>query len=231
VADDDGIKTKVDEGAAAPVIVTPEQAAAEEAAPQFLFGRRIEGFVRGGTHTSGHDQMMAERVADAERRRDEAAAERREALNPTEGAVAQLQTNNLALNPQAEAAYVLLKYCTPSGEVKHANGDEVYCLADIVMADGTTNLCVILVCLSCKSRGDHQGECQLRILQSNRKWYLDTRGWDGASASFPHLAGQPFLFEGKPYRSAGVIMESERFSCPNCGWSARIDKNRVIPDR
>lgn len=217
MADDD----KKDSGAA--------PATVDETAPT-LFGHPLDMFVRGGTHTSGHDRMMAERVADAERRRDVAAKERQLAAVPIEDGGAQMFTNNMALNPQAEAASVLLKYCTPRGEVKHANGDEIYCVAEVLMMGGG-DLAVQLVCLRCKERGVHQGECQLLVRQSNRKWHLDTRGWDGSSASFPHKAGQPFMFDGKPYRSAGVICDSERFSCPNCSWSARIDGNRVIPEQ
>ena len=37
------------------------------------------------------------------------------------------------------------------------------------------------------------------------------------------------MFEGRPFRSAGTVNESERFTCPQCPWSARIDKNRVWP--
>lgn len=210
MADDDKKDTQ---GTATPVIIEPE------AGGETLFGRPLDMFVRGGTHTSGHDRMMAERVADAEHRRDVAAKERQLAAVPIEDGGAQMFTNNLALNPQAEAASVLLKYCTPRGEVKTERGDELQCLADVLMVS-PTELGLVLVCPGCKARGDHLGECQLRILQSNRKWYLDTS-----------KAGELIVFEGKPYRSAGEVMDCERFSCPNCGWAARIHKNMVIPDR
>ena len=101
------------------------------------------------------------------------------------------------------------------------HGTAVECLADIVMLDPKKpeDLTLILVCPSCKAKGLPQGQCQIQIRQSNRPWHLDVS-----------KAGAPVVFEGKVYYSAGEVCDGERFTCPNCPWSARIDRNRVWPD-
>jgi hypothetical protein len=80
-------------------------------------------------------------------------------------------------------------------------------------------LTLVLVCPRCQERMP-QGQCQIQVRQSNRIWHLD-----------PSTAGSLIVFEGHPYRSAGTVMESEKFTCPRCAWQARIDKNRVWPEQ
>ena len=78
----------------------------------------------------------------------------------------------------------------------------------------------MLVCPRCQQRSHkHQQDNQILIRQSNRY--------------FEFVAGKgpaEFLFQGKRFKSAGMITHSEPFSCHDCGWRARIDNNRVWPD-
>jgi hypothetical protein len=189
-----------------------------------VFGLPQAMFVKGGTPTMAHERQVAELEADAEHRRDMQARERQIASVPIEEGGGKIFTNHMAASPDEAGGaqlYVLLKYMTAHGEDKRQNGDQLECLADVVVgADpgGPAKLSLILVCPQCKERGMPQGQAQLRIHQSNRHWELDAR-----------KRGEPFLFEGNVYPSAGEVT-SERFTCV-CGWAARIDKNRVIPDR
>jgi len=196
---------------------------------QQLFGRPVEGFVRGGTHTSKHDADVAAQREDADHRRAVSDKERQIASVPIEHGGGMLATHKLTDSPGVEPLHVLLKYLTPRGEDVYHKGKELQGLADIVVV-GPEELCLQIVCLGCKDSGRHQESCQLTIRTSNKRWHLDRTQWDGQSMTFPHRQGQPFTYEGKVYISAGVVMESEKFRCPDCNWTARIDRNCVWPD-
>lgn len=177
-----------------------------------VFGVPLAMFMRGGgTTSSGHDRMVAEAEADAERRRDIAAAERDKT-----GQGARIYAHQFTDHPDVTKAYVLLEYVTPRGEPLFDHGARVQCLADVLYVS-PTELALVLVCPSCKERMP-QGQCQIRVLQSNRSWHLDTR-----------RAGEMFEFDGHIYRSAGRIMDSDVLPCPQCAWRVRIDDNRVWP--
>lgn len=180
----------------------------------------MAAFVYGGTHSGRHDRMVAEIEADAERRRDEALAERRTADehgihrgNP--GDVAALYTNEMTDHPEIMKAYVPLSYLGRNGKEVHYEG-----IGDIIMAEDPAfkdELTLLIYCPRCKDGGMPGGQAILQLRQSNRKWYLDTR-----------TAGDPFMHDGKMYRSAGKIMDGEPFTCGQCHWRARIDDNKVV---
>lgn len=199
--------------------------------PKTIFGRPVEGFsfVKGGTTSAKHDQMEAASVAEGDRRRAVADRERQIAAVPIEQGGGMLLSHNLASQSAqgAQQLYVLLHYLTPRGDVARHEAEELHCLADIFLLDGD-ELSLKIVCPRCKERR-HQQNCQLDIRQSNKHWTLDRTPWDGQSMGFPHKQGQPMEFEGQVYLSAGVV-NCERFRCPACSWSARIDNNRVWPD-
>lgn len=191
--------------------------------PKELFGLPVSMFVKGGTTSSGHDRMVAELEQDAERRRNEADQEKKLSSVPIEHGGARLRTHKFSEHGDVGSGFILLRYMTPGGEIRYENGDELQCLADVHVL-GPEELCLTLVCPSCKAGGPGrpprpQGQSQIRIRQSNKSFDFDVT-----------KAGELILFEGKPYRSAGVVRESERFSCPDCGWSARIIDNRVRPE-
>jgi hypothetical protein len=136
-------------------------------------------------------------------------------------------TNHLTENTSAEQAYVELHFLNKRGEPWYEFGEPVKCLADVVMLSAT-ELALVIACPSCKAKGLPLDQCQLRIRQTNKHWELDTS-----------KAGELILWvEGhnpdgtklvKPYRSAGVVRESERFRC-DCGWSARISMNKIVTE-
>jgi len=194
-----------------------------------LFGRPIDAFVKGGTHTTKHDKEVAKKLADAEHRRAVADQERVLASKSIEEGGAVMATHKMTSAPQAEALYVLIRYLTPGGEAAYHKGKELQCLADVQII-GPDELQLMIVCQGCKERDAHQQDAQLRIPQSRKPWVLDRTPWDGASKSFPHRTGQPFFLEGKMYLSAGVV-DCEKFSCTTCGWTARIEKNSLRPDQ
>ena len=191
--------------------------------PKVLDSGTISGlpmamFVRGGgTATSDHEKAIALAEEDAERRRDEALEERKIARIPIEMGGARL-VENATLDPGAQNMHVLLSLTTSSGDPVKQMGVEVKCLADLRLV-GQAEMAVMVVCPRCVSRGIPQGQCQIQVRQGNRNWYLSDKG-----------RGEPIMFDGRMYQSAGTIMESERFRCPNCAWTARIDNNKLRAD-
>ena len=203
---------------------TPEKPAKE--APPTLFGVPLASFVRGGTPTMAHERAVAEQEADAEKRRDIAAEERRIARVPIEQGGGKIYQTRFTENSSIPQAYVLLDYLTARGEPMMYMGAPWQCLADLTSAGETVatdgfgkhnlEMTLHIVCPGCIGKGTPQGQAQLRIRQSNKRWVLDTKS-----------AGMPILFEGQAYRSAGRIVECERFRCDKCGWEARIYDNKV----
>jgi len=184
------------------------------------FGGQI--FVRGGGNvfTLAHEQAAHEQYLDAERRRDEADADRRVAQTPIEQGGARLF--NAAAgggNTDIQQAYVLLTFVDRRGDPLRVAGKIDQCLADLFWISPEERHLQI-VCPQCIEKGVHQDQAQLRISNLNRGWHLDER-----------TAGTPFKFNDgyvvKTYRSAGMIVDGEPFECPRCAWRALIDKNKV----
>lgn len=141
----------------------------------------------------------------------------------------QMFTNQLTDTPEVEQSYVELTYLTPRGDPWFEFGEAVKCLADIILIDDKTmELAIIMVCPSCKARGIPLDQCQLRIRQTNKRWELDM-GKAGALIMWCEGNALDGTKIYKPYRSAGVITETEKFAC-DCGWTARIHNNTVRPE-
>lgn len=179
-----------------------------------VMGLPMAMFMKGGrTPTHAHEMAVASAHADSEKRRDVADAERRIASVPIAQGGGKMLGGRLN-TPDPIAAYVLLTYTNERREPLMFRGKPIDCLADIVEADG--DLALMIFCLSCKKRDEPLDHCILRIFQKNRSWHLDTR-----------TSGEMIFFDGALYRSAGTIMDSERFSCV-CGWAAHIDRNQIV---
>lgn len=195
-----------------------------QAEAQTIMGLPMSAFVRGGTTSSRHDRSVAEQRLDAEARRNDAdaAKERELARTPLEEGGGMMFGGRMLPSADAEAAVILLVYLSPKGEVRYESGEEFQCLADLTVLEGG-ELCLVLVCPTCMTRNLPQDQCQLRLRQTNRHFEFSPKG-AGELIAFDDGFGQ------KAYKSAGTIVESERFSCGQCGWAARIVNNKVRPD-
>jgi hypothetical protein len=181
------------------------------------------GFVKGGTGTTASEQLYERRYQEAEQRRDEADAEKKVASVPIEKGGGQMHVSQMTQHPEIPKAYIPLTYVNHHGEPIIANGQEVMCQADLIIGMDPTRpmeLTLIIVCPRCAKRGHkHLQDCQLTIRQSNK--YFEFKAGMGPPT---------FVHEGKTFKSAGMIVESEPFTCSDCDWRARISKNRVWPD-
>jgi uncharacterized protein YbaR (Trm112 family) len=179
-------------------------------------------YVQDGTTTWASEQENERKWHDSEKRRDVAARERAVANVPIEQGGGMLSTHKLTDNPEVPKAYIPLKYVNAYGA---ETGLE--CMADLIIGCGENpmELMLIIVCPNCAhNRRLHHDQAQIQIRQTNKNFH------------FVAGKGDPtFLFDDgngpMQYNSAGMIMECEKFTCPNCSWSARIDRNLVIPER
>lgn len=177
-------------------------------------------FVPGGTRTAASERLFEERFRESEKRRDADAAMKRAASQPAEpGRITTLSTHKLTRNPEVPQGYVLLHYLNRYGS-KVPPGE---CCADIWITDwdNPNNLTLNLICRRCYLEGvKHPQDCQIQVKMSNRWWQLEA----GKGPKF-------FLHDDgsgpRSYPSAGVIAESERFTCPDCNWRAQIVNNTI----
>jgi hypothetical protein len=195
------------------LIIDPKTAGSKPVEPK----SKGFSFVKGGTSTQKNDELWETRYREAEVRRNVADAERKIGRVPIEKGGARLFTSQMTGHPEVPKAYVLLDYFSRSGE---RTGLQV--LADVIVgidASLPTELTMVIVCPRCVQGAKHQQDCQLQIRQSNKSFELVTG------------KGNPtFEFEGKIYKSAGVIKYCEKFRCPDCDWTARIENSQVRCD-
>lgn len=181
------------------------------------------GFVRGGTSTARSEKLFHDRFVDGEERRDQAARDRANARVPVEDGGAQLLTNQFTRHPEIPKAFIPLTFVDKRGETIYVNGEPVMCCADLIVGMDPmrpTALALVIVCPRCQQQSHkHQQDNQIIIKQWNK--YFEFAAGKGP---------RTFVFEGKTFNSAGMVVQSEAFRCPDCGWRARIDQNRVWPD-
>lgn len=202
-----------------------------------------EAFVRGGTPTMKSEALYEKRFHEAEQRRDEQAAEEGKATRvkgyadkqkadmamasalqeATDKGTGTLFQNQFTRHPEIPKAYIPLKYYDRNGNHIVFQGEPVICQADLIIGMDPLfpeELSLILVCPRCVQQGQkHLQDCQMTIRQRNRNFEFKAS-----------MGPATFVFQGRTYRSAGMVVESEPFKCPDCNWKARISSNRVIPD-
>jgi hypothetical protein len=187
-------------------------------------------FVKGGTTTAAHDRMKAQQFAEAERRRNEQASTRRAAqtgilpehlqgqdLRPDAPGVGRM--TSLQLGGRDHASVVL--------EVKHPKDNKVldWQTCELTVqpkADGLPELMLLVVCMRCITRGVKMGDAQIKMVQSNRMFWLDER-----------RAGDLWVNPNDPNEVvtlAGTITTHDWCHCPQCDWTFRID-NSVLYTR
>lgn len=181
-------------------------------------------FVRGGgTPTAASQKLFEDRYQESEARRNQLDADKRVASVPIEQGGGQLLTNQLTANPEVPRAFVPLVYVNRRREPIMHGTDPVVCKADIIVGmlpDRPTELTVILVCPRCIQQGvKHEQDCQMHLTQRNKRFEF-----------VPCLGPPTFTHNGETFRSAGMILGSERFRCPDCSWAAVIERNQVICD-
>ena len=178
-------------------------------------------FIKGGTSSTRYDNAIAKKKADAEARRKKQDVMYHEAAHASEkGAVSRIGSQKLITNESPKA---VLYYLNKDGSVRQE------CISEITMLPlpgGEVDMMFTLVCPHCLERGVGQGESQLMVKNSHRKWHL--------REDIP--ADKKFVMLEDPYGNpihvnvAGWITVEDTIRCSNynCNWACKIDKSRVI---
>lgn len=175
------------------------------------------GFVVDGTPTAASEELHEARWQESERRRDQAAMDKKVSSVPIAQGGGKLFTNRLTSNPDVPEAYTLLTYVNRKG----APIDLGQCLAMVKMEDWSNpnDLSVFIYCPRCIQRR-HFDQCLITVKQSNKFWHA-TPPNPGEMIEFDDGYGMQF------YVSAGTIVESETFNCGYCSWRGVFDKGTI----
>ena len=170
----------------------------------------LTSWVKGGTHTSIHEQTIAKKRADAEQRRQaEAARQKTVAQDPTG---AHQSTMKLG-GSKSHAAIVL--------EIQNSDRKaEEWIVCELIAGAGSdpTELILNMCCPFC-ARRHGMDEAQLKFSNKHRKFELDIR-----------RQGELWVNPKDPREFvtlAGTIHLTEAVSCPTCQWRFRIDNSVV----
>jgi len=171
---------------------------------------------RGGTTSARHDkQRHLAREAQAAGERQ--VAKQRQAVAAgdaiTDGGFVASRLHSLNMMDRGHPQLVLY-YLNADGTTKQECVSEFFATADDT---GFT-----LVCPRCLERGETHGLAQMKVMNSNRKFHLDTR----LAGTFVELRDP----DGKPLhvKICGTVTCDETIKCDSCGlWHATIIDSKV----
>jgi hypothetical protein len=179
-------------------------------------------FMKGGSTSGKYDQEMAAKKADAERRRQhqDTQAKVAERHAGADGSVARLGSHNMM---GTDSPRLLLKYLNRDKSVRQE------CISEITHVNGAKqgelDMMFSLVCPKCLERGLPQGESQLFVKNSHRKFSLDIT--KAGTRVVDSELGRQFVFV------CGNVSVNDIVRCSNfnCTWSVRIDDSNVVEMR
>lgn len=175
--------------------------------------------MKGGTTSSRYDSEMAKKQADAEKRRQHQDVQMSIAKKNAgaDGSIARLGSHRML---GSDSPRLVLQYLNKDRSVRQE------CISEITHVNGANqgelDMMFSLVCPKCLERGLPQGECQLFVKNSHRKFHLDVRkaGPQRVESAF---GTQIVLVCGTV--SVDDIVRCSNF---NCTWSVRIDASKVL---
>jgi hypothetical protein len=192
----------------------------DEKKPMAVGGVAPTVFMKGGSTSAAYDKEMAKKRADAEARR--AHQDRQMGLSqqsttlggPAE--VARLGSHRMITN---DSPRLLLRYLNRDKSVRQE------CISEIThiggQAPGDVDTMFSLVCPKCLERGLPQGEAQLFVRNSHRKFHLDSR------KAGPRVVDTPYGREVVLVCGDVTVDDIVRCSNFNCDWAVRIDNSNV----
>ena len=209
-----------------PAVPTPAPARAPDLAgplkPGVILGAPTV-IMKGGTSGSEYDRTMARQNRNDEQRRrhqDNQYAAQGARSGPGGFSVGRMGTSPLNPGGASAAPGLVLSYMNRDKTV------ERQCRSELTTVEhpthpGQMDATFTLVCPRCVSRGVPQGQAQLFIRDSHRKFYIDQR-----------KAGPVQLDTGEVVLVAGTVTVQDRVKCSNynCDFEVRIENSRVWPD-
>lgn len=172
--------------------------------------------MKGGTTSAAYDREMAERKASAEQRRD--AEERRHAAQGVHSGPEGVDVGRIGSHSFLSGAPRLILY--------YMNRDKTVrqeCKSEITFYDhpreiGKMDMMFAMVCPRCLERGLPQGECQMLVRESHRKFWIDDRK-KGELVMLEDPWGRP-----DPVIICGTVTVEDIVRCNNfnCDFAVRI---------
>ncbi len=183
------------------------------------------GIVKGGTTSSSYDAELQRRKADADARRAHQDMDyATQATAAQQGVAARLGTMGLI---NRASPRLVLKYLARDKTVRQE------CLSELTMVPDAADpkkidLMFTMVCPKCVARGVPQGESQMMIKDSHRKFTVDERK-KGTLVMVEFHYGDGIVRK-RPVIIAGEVTVNDIVKCDNynCDYKCRIDKSNVI---
>lgn len=176
-------------------------------------------FVKGGTTSAKYDNLMAKKAADADARR--AHQDKQEALAKqqagADGSIARLGSRKLI---SADSPRLVLRYLNRDKTVRQECISEITNIAG--KEQGTLDTMFSLVCVKCLERGLPQGECQLIVKDSHRKFFIDSK------KAGPVVVDTPYGKQMILVCGTVTVQDTIRCSNFNCTWAVKIDDSNVM---
>jgi hypothetical protein len=175
--------------------------------------------MKGGTTSSRYDNEMAKKQADADKRRQHQDTQMAIAQKQSgaDGSVARLGSHRMIGN---DSPRLVLQYLNRDRSIRQE------CISEITHVNGAKpgelDMMFSLVCPKCIERGLPQGECQLFVKNSHRKFHLDTR------KAGPRRVESAFGVQLVLVCGTVTVDDIIRCSNFNCTWSVRIDDSKVV---
>ena len=175
--------------------------------------------MKGGSSTGNYDKMMAAKTHDAEQRRnhqDHQFAMSQKQMGK-DGSVSRLGSRSMI---NADSPRLVLKYLNRDRSVRQE------CISEITNVNGdkqgTLDTMFSLVCPKCLERGIPQGEAQLFVRDSHRKFDLDPA--KAGPVRVNTVDGMQIVLV------CGVVSVRDIIKCSNfnCTWAVRIDESNVM---
>jgi hypothetical protein len=177
--------------------------------------------MKGGTSSSRYDKEIRLRQADAERRRAleakrfEAARTARNAPAPT---TARIGSHSLI---NQSSPRLVLYYMNKDGTVRQECKSEITMIAG--QNAGEMDTLFALVCPACLARGVPQGEVQIMVRNSHRRFEIDERKKGVV------MLRDPFTGAPDPVIVCGTVTVQDTVRCSNynCNWAVKIGDSKV----
>jgi hypothetical protein len=190
---------------------------------KYDFGGVPTILVKGGTTSSSYDKEMALRRADAERRRAfqdaQAAVARNNGLSREGFSIARLGSARMITQ---ETPRLVLYYMNADKTVRQECKSEITFYEDPTRP-GAMDMMFAMVCPRCLERGIAEGESQMLIRSSHRKFWIDER-LKGSVVALRDPWGNP-----DPVIICGTVTVQDVVRCSNhnCNYAVRIQDSKV----
>lgn len=194
-------------------------------------------FVKGGTSSSTYDKELAQRRAQAEARRagvDKMAADVRNA-DASQGVMSAMMSRTAAADGSSQVPKMVLNFL---GAERKVVQQAVVDLVTVPRSDGGVEMAFIMVCPDCVARGVPEGDAQMLIRDSHRKFFVDVTKAGIVPVEKYEYAGKDAsgddtfvrVLEQQPV--VGKVTVNDRIKCANynCTFACRIDASNVYRD-